>query len=275
MTEPARPRPRTRTRSKGWLSGVTPEAYRRSDVYGIIAGASRMAEAFDIPFDGGIPLSALRYPAADPHAPVLALAHGAGAGQRSPFMSAFAEAMRARGVTTVTFDFPYMQHRRRVPDRAPVLEAAWRAVVEGITVRLKADTTGMTGGVAMPLVIGGKSMGGRIASHVLADPAGCQPGVRGLVLLGYPLHPPGRPDRPRVAHLPHLATPTLVVQGSRDPFGTEDEVRQAFRAVPAPVEWLIVSGGDHSFKVPRGPQTTSEVLQQVYDAVGAFVHRTS
>jgi hypothetical protein len=117
-------------------------------------------------------------------------------------------------------------------------------------------------------------MGGRIASHVLADPAHPLPGIRGLVLLGYPLHPPGQPDRPRIAHLPHLATPTLVVQGSEDPFGTEDEVRQAFGTVPAPVEWLIVPRGDHSFKVPRraGP-TMDEVLQRLYDTVAAFVHR--
>jgi uncharacterized protein len=235
-----------------------------------------MPDELTIPFGTAPPLSALRYAAADPDAPVLALAHGAGAGQRSPFMSAFAEAMRARGVTTVTFDFPYIQHRRRAPDRPPVLEAAWRAVVDGITVRLKADTTGNTVRLRADttLVIGGKSMGGRIASHVLADPAHPLPGIRGLVLLGYPLHPPGQPDRPRVAHLPHLATPTLVVQGSHDSFGAEDEVRQAFNAVPAPVEWLVVPGGDHSFKVPRraGP-TMDEVLQRVYDTVAAFVRR--
>jgi predicted alpha/beta-hydrolase family hydrolase len=238
-----------------------------------------MPDGLTIRFGTAAPLSAMRYAAADPEAPVLALAHGAGAGQRSPFMSAFAEALRARGVTTVTFDFPYMQLGRRAPDRAPVLEAAWRAVVEGITVSLTADTAGSTvrlkadttGGSR--LVIGGKSMGGRIASQVLADLAHPLPVVRGLVLLGYPLHPPGQPDRPRVAHLPHLATPTLVVQGSRDPFGTEQEVREAFAAVPAPVDWLIVPGGDHSFKPPRaGGQTGREVLALIYDAVAAFVH---
>jgi uncharacterized protein len=250
-----------------------------------------MPDELTIPFGTAPPLSALRYAAADPDAPVLALAHGAGAGQRSPFMSAFAEAMRARGVTTVTFDFPYIQHRRRAPDRPPVLEAAWRAVVEGITGRPTASAAASddspTATASPPehsrrrkadtaLVIGGKSMGGRIASHVLADPAHPLPGIRGLVLLGYPLHPPGQPDRPRVAHLPHLATPTLVVQGSHDSFGTEDEVRRAFDAVPAPVEWLVVPGGDHSFKVPRraGP-TMDEVLQRVYDTVAAFVRRAA
>jgi predicted alpha/beta-hydrolase family hydrolase len=117
-------------------------------------------------------------------------------------------------------------------------------------------------------------MGGRIASHVLADPAHPLPGVGGLVLLGYPLHPPGQPDRPRVAHLPHLTTPTLVVQGSQDAFGTEHEVREAFRVVPAPVEWMIVPGGDHSFKVPRRTGASgADVLPQVYEAVATWVHQ--
>jgi uncharacterized protein len=228
-----------------------------------------MPDELSIPLPDQAPLNALRYAAADPRAPVLALAHGAGAGQRSPFMTGLAEAMRARGVTTVTFDFPYMQQRRRAPDRPPVLEAAWRAVVTAITAGGGSRDAGR-----VPLVIGGKSMGGRIASHVLADPGHLLPAVGGLVLLGYPLHPPGQPDRPRVAHLPNLATRTLVVQGSHDAFGTEDEVRQAFRAVPAPVEWLIVPGGDHSFKVPRGAgQTANDVLQRVYDAVAAFVRQ--
>jgi predicted alpha/beta-hydrolase family hydrolase len=94
------------------------------------------------------------------------------------------------------------------------------------------------------------------------------------VLLGYPLHPPGRPDRLRAAHLPELRTPTLVVQGSDDTFGTEQEVRGAFAAVPAPVEWLIIPGGDHSFKVPRrGGPSQADILQQVYDTVAGWVRR--
>ena len=124
------------------------------------------------------------------------------------------------------------------------------------------------------VVIGGKSMGGRIASHVLSDPTRPLPGVAGLVLLGYPLHPPGQPARLRTAHLPQLATPTLVVQGSDDTFGTEQEVRGAFAAVGAAVDWLIVPGGDHSFKVPRrGGRSQADVLQDVYDTVARWVHR--
>ena len=154
-------------------------------------------------------------------------------------MTAFAEAMQARGVTAVTFDFPYMRAGRRTPDRAPVLEATWRTVIEDLT----------TGDPSPPaVVIGGKSMGGRIASHVLSDPSRPLPDVVGLVLLGYPLHPPGQPTRLRTAHLPQLATPTLVVQGSDDTFGTEQEVRGAFAVVAAAVDWLIVPGGDHSLE---------------------------
>ena len=215
---------------------------------------------------GGDTISALRYSAAAARAPVLILAHGAGAGQRSPFMTAFAEAMRAGEITTVTFDFPYMQRRRRTPDRAPVLEAAWRAVIEHVA------STGEGAGI----VIGGKSMGGRIASHVVADPGVPLRGVSGLVLLGYPLHPPGQPDRLRVAHLPALVTPTLVVQGSKDTFGSEDEVRQAFAAAPARVNWLIVPGGDHSFKTPGGAGAYAGTMRHVHETVAAWVReRTS
>ena len=224
-----------------------------------------MPDEMILPLDDGRDTSVLRYDAEDPGAPVLVLAHGAGAGQQSPFMTAFAAAMQTRGVTALTFDFPYMRQRRRAPDRAPVLEATWRTVIEHVT----AAETG-----AVPVVIGGKSMGGRMASHVLSDPARPLPSVAGLVLLGYPLHPPGRPDRLRAAHLPELRTPTLVVQGSHDTFGTEQEVRGAFGAVGAPVEWLIIPGGDHSFKVPRrGGPSQADILQQVYSTVAGWVRQ--
>src|SRR3954451_12522831 len=113
-----------------------------------------MCEEFVVPWGDEPPLSARQFSAEVTSAPCLVLAHGAGAGQRSPFMTSFAEAMLSRGVTTVTFDFPYMQQRRRVPDRAPVLERAWRAVVAPLVSTLPPP---------VGLVIGGKSMGGRIA----------------------------------------------------------------------------------------------------------------
>jgi uncharacterized protein len=226
-----------------------------------------MAHELILTVDAGRETSVLHYEAEAARAPVLVLAHGAGAGQRSPFITAFAEAMRTRGITAVTFDFPYMHQRRRMPDRTPVLEATWRAVIDHVRTERSA---------AGRLAVGGKSMGGRIASHVLSDPARPLAGVDGLVLLGYPLHPPGQPDRPRTSHLPELTAPTLVVQGSADAFGAEDELRQAFSAAPAPVDWLIIAGGDHSFKVPRGGgRSQGEVMLRVYETVAAWIHERS
>jgi hypothetical protein len=224
-----------------------------------------MSQRLEIPFES-ITLHATVYPAAG-DAPSLLLAHGAGAGQQSRFITAFAEALVTRGVGVVTFDFPYMQQHRRVPDRGPLLEAAWRAVL----------THTVTEGVVTQgrFVIGGKSMGGRIASQVLADRTAFQEGVRGLVLLGYPLHPPGRPDQLRTAHLPSLAAPVLIVQGERDAFGTPREVREAFAVSQGPVEVLSVPGGDHSFKVPKtgGPQGVADerIRERVADWVNLVV----
>ena len=215
--------------------------------------------------------------------PVVALAHGAGAGQRNAFMVQIARALAGRGARAVTFNFPYTEAGRSVPDRQPVLEATWRAVVRYLVAEGEAP--------AGRLVIGGKSMGGRMASHVLTGEAdqtahrsersrvtaagaeaSIAPLVGGLVLLGYPLHPPGDRARLRVEHLPRLHTATLVVQGSRDEFGTADEVREAFAVVPARVDWLVIDGGNHSFKVPRGASRSNpQVLEDVADAVAAFV----
>ena len=164
----------------------------------------------------------------------LALAHGAGAGMHAPFMSAFAEGLAARGLRVVRFEFPYMARRRRggrggPPDREPVLRESWSEVITELGPER--------------LVIGGKSMGGRIASLV-AD----QARVAGLVCLGYPFHPTGRPEQLRTAHLRDLKTPALIVQGERDPFGTREEVARYDFSQSIRVHWL--PDGDHSFK-PR------------------------
>jgi predicted alpha/beta-hydrolase family hydrolase len=207
------------------------------------------------------------YRSTDADAPCLVLAHGAGAGQQHPFMVSTARALGERGVDVVTFDFLYMAAGRRSPDRAPVLEATWRAALAEIRRHGVPRST--------HVAIGGKSMGGRMASHVMASDAP-PPGVEGLLLLGYPLHPPGQPQKLRTAHLPALRTPTLVVQGSRDEFGGDEEVRAAFAVVPGPVAWHVVAGGDHSFKVRRNAgRSQAEVLGEVYDAVAAWVHRVS
>jgi predicted alpha/beta-hydrolase family hydrolase len=153
---------------------------------------------------------------------------------RSEFLTDFAAALGKRGVHVVRFEFPYMTKRKRgsksPPDRAEVLLASYRAVASEV-------------GQPARTYIGGKSMGGRIASMV-AD----ELGVRGVVCLGYPFHPPGAPDKLRTAHLATLATPCLIVQGSRDPFGSEQEI--AGYNLSRAIQLVVLPDGDHSF-VPR------------------------
>jgi len=170
----------------------------------------------------------------------LALAHGAGAPMDSPFMSAMAEGLAARGWRIVRFEFPYMaarrtDGRRRPPDPAPRLMATWGNVVTALGPER--------------LVIGGKSMGGRMASLIAGTYA-----VRGLVCLGYPFFPPGKTATPgttppaRTAHLARLATPTLIVQGTRDRFGTPDRLARLPLSPAVRIHWI--ADGDHDL-VPR------------------------
>ena len=203
-----------------------------------------MAEALAIPLEAGEPVSALVYAperAGVPDATFI-LAHGAGAPQTHPFMTGFARGLAHRGIEVVTFNFPYMERGRRAPDPAPRLEACYRSVIGVVRDRPAAS--------GRRLLAGGKSMGGRIASQTVAAdaPAGLSPTVDGLVLLGYPLHPPGRPEKLRSAHLPSIAAPMLFVQGSRDAFGTPDELRPVLADCPR-AELHVVDGGDHSFRV--------------------------
>lgn len=193
----------------------------------------------------------------------LVLAHGAGAPQAHPWMTGAATALAARGVAVVTFDFPYMAAGRRVPDRAPVLEACWLDVID--TVRERASGRPR-------LFIGGKSMGGRMATHVAARHADRAGALAGLVLLGYPLHPPGRPADRRDAHLPAIAVPALFVQGTRDPFGGPDELAPALAPLGPLATVHPVEGGDHSFAVPRGSGRPSRAsLAEVWDIVARWV----
>jgi predicted alpha/beta-hydrolase family hydrolase len=178
---------------------------------------------------------------------LLVLAHGAGAGQQSPFMVNYATGLAGRGLDVVTFDFAYLSRGRKTPDRAPVLEATFRAAVAGANARDEVRGS--------RIAIGGKSMGGRIATHLAAAPeawpADVPPPI-GVVALGYPLAPPGgRRSGDRISHLRKLSVPALVVQGTRDPFGAPDEVRDAVFAEGAtpPIDVVTVAGGDHSFAV--------------------------
>jgi predicted alpha/beta-hydrolase family hydrolase len=186
--------------------------------------------------------------------PTVVLAHGAGAPMDSPFLNVVAAGLGAAGLRVARFEFPYMRRRREegkrgAPDREPALRAAWKEAIDAL------------GGGAR-LVIGGKSLGGRMASLV-AD----ETGVRGLVCLGYPFHPPNQPDRLRTAHLNDLRTPTLIVQGTRDPFGTPEDVA-GYELSPA-IRLLWLEDGEHSFK-PRASSGFKE-KQHLETAVGAVV----
>jgi uncharacterized protein len=222
-----------------------------------------MPESFAVELAAGRSVTATAYRAAKQHAAgiTLILGHGAGAGQRSPFMVKYATALAERGIGTVTFDFPYMEERRRLPDAKDKLEGCYRAVI--------ASVAGRKGG---RLAIGGKSMGGRIASQVVA---GDQPQVAGLVLLGYPLHPPGKKDQLRIAHLPAIKAPMLIVQGERDTFGTPAELRPITDKLEVPVEIYEIAGGDHSFKVPkRAGVPQEEVHISILDHIDRWLRAT-
>jgi predicted alpha/beta-hydrolase family hydrolase len=207
-------------------------------------------------------VTALRYPAPEPAAPLtLVLAHGAGAPQTSAFMVDFAQALAHRGFPTVTFNFPYMEEGRRLPDRSSTLEACFRAVVAAVRQRPDAG--------AGRLVIGGKSLGGRMASHVAAARLD---DLAGLVLLGYPLHPPGQALKLRAEHLARIREPMLFVQGARDAFGTPEELSPILAPLGPTVRVHVVADGDHSFKVPkRGPVPQPQVFARVQDEVAGWL----
>lgn len=182
-------------------------------------------------------------------APVFLFAHGAGGAMDTPFMNRVAAGLGERGIRVMRFEFPYMRARREgkrsgAPDRQPVLLEAWRSAIRHA-------------GVARPFV-GGKSLGGRMAS-MIAD----EMNAAGLICFGYPFHPPGNSERTRVEHLRSIATPTLIVQGERDPFGTPEEVAVYGLGPAIRVEWL--PDGDHSFK-PRRASGVTEV-ENVHRAI--------
>jgi predicted alpha/beta-hydrolase family hydrolase len=196
----------------------------------------------------------------------LILGHGAGAGQRSAFMVDFAHALSALGLDVVTFNFLYVEQGRKIPDRAPALEACYRAVIGAVGAHVDS--------ARRALFIGGKSMGGRIATQVAA--AGADLRISGLVLLGYPLHPPGKPAERRDKHLPAIARPMLFVQGTRDAFGTPEELAPILGALqPAPLVHVVVKG-DHSFKLSRkDPAAQAEIDAAAQRAIAAFIESTA
>jgi predicted alpha/beta-hydrolase family hydrolase len=178
----------------------------------------------------------------------------------------FAHALSALGIDVVTFNFLYTEQGRKIPDRAPMLEACYRAVIQTVGTAVES--------ASRALFIGGKSMGGRIATQVAAaDP---ELDLAGLVLLGYPLHAPGRPADRRDKHLPAIARPMLFVQGTRDAFGTPDELAPILGSLrPEPIVH-VVEKGDHSFKLSRkDPAAQAEVYAQAQRAIASFVLSSS
>jgi uncharacterized protein len=220
-----------------------------------------MPEPIRIEFAPARSITALAYGAAAPRAGItLVLAPGAGAGQKSPSTARYAAALAARGIDTVTFDFPYREEGRRIPDGNATLEACWRAVIAVVRRSLAP---------AEAIAIGGKSMGGRIASQVVAS--GEAGALLGLVLLGYPLHPPGRPQQLRTAHFPRLRVPSLFVQGTRDSFGTPAELGAALDAAGVPATLFPIAEADHSFKVPKRAGGSDAVESAIQDKIAAWL----
>ncbi|MBL8135832.1 MAG: alpha/beta fold hydrolase [Acidobacteria bacterium] len=221
-----------------------------------------------IPTDGQ-PLPGELRRAATPAGILVVFAHGAGAGHRSPFIRRIAGLLAERGLDVLTFDFPYMAAGRKLPDRPPVLEAALHdAVAAGVAA---------LDGQARAVAVAGKSMGGRMATHLAAQPEGWRCGVplAAAVAFGYPLRPPGPRGGDRVSHLARLSVPTLVVQGTRDTFGGPDDVRAATTNAPR-VRVFPVETGDHSLKVTAASGQRQEAVESaIADAVAAFAREAA
>jgi len=225
----------------------------------------------EIPIDvaAGQRTTALLYAA---HAPTrrpstLMLAHGAGAPQQHPFMIGFARALSERGLDVMTFNFLYTEQRRKVPDRMPQLVACYRAAIDAARAAIPSARE--------RLFIGGKSMGGRAATHVVADDPSLV--IAGVVLLGYPLHPPGKPDQPRDAHLPDVKRPMLFVQGSRDTFGTPSELKPILASLSPLPTLHHVEGGDHSFKISGRDARARQaaVYARIQDMIAEWIQLSS
>lgn len=201
-----------------------------------------------------VSVSAVRTPAKNARW-IFIYAPGAGSNIHDPFGVYAAKALASRGITTVRFQFPYMEAGKRGPDRPPVLEATWRAVIDAVR-----DPKIRT-------VVGGRSMGGRIASMVAAS-ADDAVAVDAVALFAYPLHPPGKPEQLRVAHFATLKTPVLFVSGTNDAFGTPEELRAATKPLKK-AKLQFLERADHGFAVPKSSGRTREDVW--VEAVDAFV----
>lgn len=214
-------------------------------------GEVRMEKAI-VEVDSGRKMSLVYgVPSSPPRDPTcLIIAHGAGGPMYSPFITYFHSELAKKGFLAVKFNFPYMEARKKVPDKRDVLEASYRKVVEHVR-----------SGKYSPshLFIGGKSMGGRIASQIVPNVVD----VDGLFFLGYPLHPPGRLDKVRDEHLYRIARPMLFVSGTRDAFASRDLLQKVITKLGPDAEVHWVQDGDHGFSTGQG----KDALAQTYQAV--------
>lgn len=182
-------------------------------------------------------------------------APGAGSNLHDPFGAFIAPQLARLGISCLRFQFPYMEAGRSIPDRNPLLESTWLAVIEAAR------------GLSSRVVVGGRSMGGRIASQVVAKGAS----VAALALFAYPLHPPGRPDRARDRHLPSILVPTLFCSGTRDTFATPQELEAAGSLVPDPT-FHFIAGADHGFNVLRATGLTrADIWQEASSILESFL----
>ena len=187
------------------------------------------------------------------------MAHGAGGDMNAKLLVQLQEGLAGRAVGVVRFNFLYSEKRKRAPDRRPLLEAAWRSVADWSRKELESEA----------IFLGGKSMGGRMASYVAADGYPC----RGVFFLGYPLHPPGRTDKQRRDHLPSIKVPTLFIQGARDSFAKLELLQDVLKEMKGRATLHVIDGGDHSFKLPkRLGRTESEVTQEILDVLVGWMH---
>src|SRR5215218_2946703 len=226
------------------------------------------AENLNVQVNDKEAVTAILYPAIKKNRAGLTvvLGHGAGASQTSGFMRMFAKGLAARGLDVLTFNFVYMEQARSVPDQKQKLENCFRAVIETALQNRKLKNN--------RVVMGGKSMGGRIASQVMAgeDRDAFASSVVGLVFLGYPLHPPGNPAKLRVEHLEHIKKPMLFVQGTRDALGTPDEIKPFVKNLRPAAKIHEIEAGDHSFKAPKKfglPQ--EQIFETAMDEIDCWV----
>jgi len=226
------------------------------------------AETLTVAVNDKEAVTALLYPAAKRNSAGLTviLGHGAGANQTSGFMRMFAKGLASRGLDVMTFNFVYMEQGRSVPDQKHKLEGCFLAVIAAALKHKKLKSN--------RLVLGGKSMGGRIASQVMAgdEKESFAGEVAGLVFLGYPLHPPGNPAKLRVEHLEQIKKPMLFVQGTRDALGTPDEIKPYIKNLRPAAKIYSIEGGDHSFKAPKKfGLTPDQIFDSAMDEIDSWV----